>query len=77
MEPFFIVQTGETKTPQERHDWLRMRADQARTAGSQHGRVTFDEELNLLLMECWKEVPMRDGKLCEGEPRWQLAAKVG
>lgn len=74
MEPFFIAQTGEAKTPQERHDWLRTRGDEAKTEGSRHGRVTFDPDRNLLLMECWKEVPMRDGKLDEGPQRWQLTA---
>lgn len=74
MEPFFIAQTGETKTAQERHDWIRARGDEAKADGSRHGRVSFDPDNNLLLMECWKEVPMRDGQIYEGEPRWQLTA---
>lgn len=74
MEPFFIAQTADTKTAEERHDWIRTRGDEAKADGSRHGRVSFDPENNLLLMECWKEVPIVDGQLREGNPRWQLVA---
>jgi hypothetical protein len=77
MEPFFIAQTGETKTADERHMWVRARMAEAKSEGAHHGRMSFDDVSNLLLVECWKEPPMRDGKLDEGKPRWQIAAPMG
>jgi hypothetical protein len=74
MEPFFIAQTGDTKTADDRAAWIASRKDEAKAEGAQHGRISFDDANNLLLMECWKEAPTQNGTLCEGEPRWQLSA---
>ena len=68
-EPVYLAQTGETRIGKERNDWISSRVAEARKTGCTWGRVTLDEERNLLLYEGWLERP-KD----EGEPRWQMEA---
>lgn len=69
MEPEYLAQTAELKTGDERRSWVKARYDEAKAQGMRHGRVSFDEANNLLLVEAWKVRPRN-----EGAPRWQLCA---
>ena len=42
MEPDYIAQTGECRTPEQRVDWIRARVFEARQRGVIHGRTTVD-----------------------------------
>lgn len=70
-EPFFIAQTGDCTTPEERNAWLRARATEAAEKGGVHARATLgcDGHPDLLLFESWNVLPVS-----EGEPRFQLTA---
>lgn len=68
-EPDMLSQTGDLSSGKERRAWIELRADEAKAEGMQHGRCSFDEEHNLVLVEFWKERPDE-----EGEPRFQFAA---
>lgn len=70
-EPFFIAQTGECKTAEERQAWLQKVAVEARDQGSVWARATLGchGHPDLLLFEAWSAVPA-----AQGEPRFQLTA---
>lgn len=69
MKPDYLAQTGECRTAVERDAWIKARVDEAKAEGCRHGRMSYDEEHNLYLVEAWKERPDD-----EGEPRFQFAA---
>lgn len=72
MEPFYIRQQGEPKTPDERMAWFKMCAAEAKAEGAQLCRFTaHPSDSNLLLVECWKEFRVPD----QGEPRWAMTAE--
>lgn len=75
IEPDFLSQTAEAKTPEQRAEWAIARSREARAAGASWWRFTFRRAENLLLFEGWLKRPTdADGNLYEGAPRFQYAA---
>jgi hypothetical protein len=71
MEPDFISQTAEARTPEQRMEWLRKRTADANAKGATfHRAIVSDDHANLLLLESWKVAP-KD----QGEPRWQMQTR--
>lgn len=73
-EPFYVRQTAETMTGEERHRWIEGACSEAREAGAKHDRISISRELvpdkTLVLVEAWHERPED-----EGEQRWALTAE--
>jgi len=65
-EPMAIYQKAELMTGDERVEWLRKCADEARAKGAMHARATVSDDGKITLLEVWDHRP-KD----EGEPRWQ------
>lgn len=68
-EPFYVAQTEECKTREERDAWLHAIVDDARSKGGSWSRVTLGCEghPDLLLFESWKVRPED-----QGQPRFTL-----
>ena len=68
-EPFYIRQTAEPMTQDQRRDWFQTCAQEAKAEGAQHARFTIHPAFpSLCLVEAWKERVVAD----EGEPRWAI-----
>lgn len=71
-EPFYVAQTGERLTDEQRHAWLYAHHQQAKMEGAQAGRVAVHPTIpDLVLFEAWKD---RDPD--KAEPNWQLQGKA-
>jgi hypothetical protein len=68
-EPFYIRQSHEIKTDDERLVWFRECASEARAVGAHLCRFSsHSDDANMLLVEGWKEKYVQD----QGNIRWQL-----
>lgn len=65
-EPFYVAQTADAKTPDERLAWARERAAFVKGL-ARHVRISFDDTTGVTLFEAWETRP-RD----EGEPRFGM-----
>lgn len=75
LEPDYWAQTGECSTPDARAEWLLERVKDAKAEGCTHGRATISRDKTLLIYEAWFKKPVDHlGNLCEGEPRFAIAA---
>lgn len=72
MEPDFISQNADGLTGADAQEWFSRETAAARKRGVTHARYAVHPEHGWLLFEGWKEIPRREGELCEGEPRWQV-----
>lgn len=72
-DPFYVAQTEECKTREDRDAWLHTIMDDARAKGGAWSRVTLGCEghPDLLLFESWKVRPEN-----EGQPRFSLMLTV-
>lgn len=72
-EPFYIWQSAEQMTGDERAAWFDKCAAEAKAEGAKHARFSVHPTNGWVLVEAWKERPIADGALQEGDPRWQVA----
>lgn len=71
MEPFYIAQTNERKTPEGKMEWFRERAREAQDEGAKLCRFSQHQEIpDLILVEGWKALAHEVGD--QGDIRWQL-----
>lgn len=68
-EPFYIRQTSEPMTPEERSKWLAKCREEALKEGATWARATINEKPYAVLLEAWKTRPKN-----EGEPRFSFQA---
>ena len=69
VEPFYIRQSREDRTPAEIRDWFSKCAEEAKAEGAQFCRFSHHpDDAQLLLVECWKEKVVTD----QGPIRWSL-----
>lgn len=68
-EPFYIAQTAEKMTGDERYSWFARRTAEAKHEGAKWCRMSVDDadRPTMCLFEAWRERPAD-----EGEPRWQF-----
>lgn len=68
-EPFYIRQSGETRTFEEQMQWFKQCAEEAKSEGAQLCRFSrHPDDVNLLLVEGWRERVVPD----QGPIRWSL-----
>lgn len=75
MEPTIISQNADGLTGDAARAWFNKGFQLAKRAGARHARCSVHPEKGWLLFEAWPEAPKVNGELCEGEPRWQIAAQ--
>lgn len=71
MEPFYIRQTSEPMTLDERRKWFRECADEARSQGAKLARASIHpEHEHVCLVEAWSALAHEVGD--QGEPRFSF-----
>lgn len=68
-EPFYIRQSGDTRTSDEAREWFRECTAEAKAEGAQLCRYSqHPDDKHLFLVECWREKHVKD----QGPLRWNL-----